>query len=263
MNNLPPIDCVLRHDHGGITTLTLNHPQAYNVLSENMLTALGQQLEAIAKDDKVRVVILAANGKAFCSGHNLKQMRANLDFDYQHQLFTTCSQVMQQIMQLPQPVIAKVQGLATAAGCQLVATCDMAVAVDTATFATSGIRVGLFCATPAVAVSRNLPTKQAFEMLMTGDFINADKAVQFGLINAAVSADELDHCVNKLANAIVEKSPVAVAMGKQLFYQQLAMPIKEAYVLASYTMAKNMMAADAQEGIDAFIQKRQPVWQGK
>lgn len=254
---------ILRDDNHGLTTLTLNRPQEYNVLSEEMLAVLGQHLTDIAKDDTVRVVILAANGKAFCSGHNLKQMRANPSQDYQQQLFNTCSRVMQQILQLPQPVIAKVQGLATAAGCQLVATCDMAIAVESATFATSGIRVGLFCSTPAVAVSRNLPTKQAFEMLMTGEFISAQQAVQFGLINHAVPSEQLDECVNQLAQHILNKSPLAVKIGKQMFYQQLNMPIEQAYEFASDTMAKNMMAADAQEGIDAFIEKRQPVWQVK
>lgn len=256
-------DYVLRSDNNGLTTLTLNRPQEYNVLSEEMLTALSQHLTQIANDDNVRVVVVAANGKAFCSGHNLKQMRANPEHEYQQQLFTRCSNVMQQILQLPQPVIAKVQGLATAAGCQLVATCDIAVAADTATFATSGIRVGLFCSTPAVAISRNLPTKQAFEMLMTGEFISAEKGVQFGLINHAVASDKLDDCVKQLAQHILDKSPLAVKVGKQMFYQQLNMPIEQAYEFASCTMADNMMAADAQEGIDAFIAKRPPVWQGK
>lgn len=256
-------DYVLRDDQNGITTLTLNRPQEYNVLSWEMLTALSQQLTHIANDDTVRVVILAATGKAFCSGHNLKQMRSQPERDYQQQLFTLCSSVMQQILHLPQPVIAKVQGLATAAGCQLVATCDMAVAVDTASFATSGIRLGLFCSTPAVAVSRNLPTKQALEMLLTGEFMPANTAMQYGLINYAVPVAQLDAKVNELAQAILDKSPMAVKIGKQMFYQQLAMPIAQAYEFASCTMADNMMTHDAQEGIDAFIEKRPPVWSGR
>lgn len=254
---------LLRTDGKGITTLTLNRPEQYNVLSLAMLHALSDELTQIAQDDSVRVVILAANGKAFCSGHNLKQMRENPSRDYQQNLFDTCSRVMQQILTLPVPVIAKVQGIATAAGCQLVATCDMAVAADTASFATSGIRVGLFCSTPAVAVSRNLPQKQAFEMLMTGEFMDAHTAMQYGLINYAVPGDQLDDKVNALAQAIVAKSPLAVKIGKAMFYKQLAMPIDKAYEFASCTMADNMMAHDASEGIDAFIQKREPIWTGK
>lgn len=254
---------LLRDNQNGITTLTLNRPQEYNVLSEEMLNALSQELTQIAQDDTVRVVILAATGKAFCSGHNLKQMRSQPERDYHQQLFTLCSLVMQQILRLPQPVIAKVQGLATAAGCQLVATCDMVVAVDTASFATSGIRLGLFCSTPAVAVSRNLPTKQALEMLLTGDFMPATTAVQYGLINYAVPADQLDNKVNELAQAIIAKSAIAVKIGKQMFYQQLDMPIAQAYEFASCTMADNMMTNDAKEGINAFIEKRHPVWTGQ
>ncbi len=253
---------ILRDDNQGITTITLNRPQQYNVLSLDMLNAFSCLLTDIAQDDSVRVVILAANGKAFCSGHNLKQMQDNPDYDYQHHLFTTCSGVMQQIRQLPQPVIAKVQGIATAAGCQLVATCDLAIAADTAMFATSGIRVGLFCSTPAVAISRSLPTKKAFELLVTGEFMPADEAANLGFINKVVPQDELDNATNTMAQHIVAKSPLAINIGKRMFYQQLNMPIDDAYTFASQTMAENMMADDAKEGIDAFINKRQPTWTG-
>lgn len=254
---------ILRDDNQGITTLTLNRPQQYNVLSLDMLTMLSTMLTDIAQDDSVRVVVLAANGKAFCSGHNLKQMQDNPNYDYQHHLFTTCSGVMQQIRQLPQPVIAKVQGIATAAGCQLVASCDLAVAADTAMFATSGIRVGLFCSTPAVAVSRSLPTKKAFELLVTGEFMSADEALNSGFVNQVTSIHELDAATQTMAQHIITKSPLAITIGKRMFYQQLTMPIDEAYEFASQTMADNMMADDAKEGIDAFISKRQPTWTGR
>jgi enoyl-CoA hydratase/carnithine racemase len=213
----------------GVATVTLNRPQQFNAMSEEVLAALQTALDEIAADDSIRVVVLAANGRAFCAGHDLKQMRANPSEAYYDDLFNQCSRMMMTINQMPQPVIAKVQGLATAAGCQLVAACDLAVAVDTAVFATSGIRVGLFCSTPAVAVSRNVSRKQAMEMLLTGEFIDAATAVQYGLINRAVPADELDEAVQELVDAIVSKSAVAVRMGKEMFYKQAEMGMAAAY----------------------------------
>ncbi len=254
---------LLRADNHGVTTLTLNRPKQFNALSQAMLAALQSALDAIAQDDSVRVVVIAANGKAFCAGHDLKEMRAHTDQAFHQTLFEQCSRMMLTINQMPQPVLARVHGLATAAGCQLVAACDLAVAADSATFATSGIRVGLFCSTPSVAVSRNLGRKKAMEILLTGDFIDAKTAEQEGLINYAVPADELDATIQRLTDAIVSKSPYAVASGKRMFYQQLEMDMADAYTYAAETMACDMMAADASEGIDAFIQKRQPVWQGR
>ena len=254
---------LLRDDQDGLTTLTLNRPAQYNAMSEEVLAALQRELEAIAGDSAVRVVVLAAKGKAFCAGHDLKQMRANPQQSYYHDLFEQCSRMMMIINQIPQPVIAKVQGLATAAGCQLVAACDLAVAADTARFATSGINVGLFCSTPAVAVSRNVSRKKALEILLTGEFMDAQTALEQGLVNRVVPAAELDTAVAALAGAIMAKSAVAVSMGKEMFYKQSEMGMEDAYHYASEVMACNMMADDAGEGIDAFMEKRQPVWQGK
>lgn len=254
---------LLRHDHNGVTTLTLNRPKQFNALSQAMLTALQTELDEIAQDNTTRVVVITAAGKAFCAGHDLKEMRSHTDQPFHQALFTQCSKMMLTINQMPQPVIARVHGLATAAGCQLVAACDLAVAADTATFATSGIRVGLFCSTPAVPVSRNLSRKKAMEMLLTGEFIDAHKAVEEGLINRAVPADQLDAAVQQLVDAIVSKSPHAIASGKQMFYKQLEMSMVDAYAYAAEVMACDMMAPDAGEGIDAFVQKRQPVWQGR
>jgi enoyl-CoA hydratase/carnithine racemase len=254
---------ILRDDIQGVSTLTLNRPGQYNALSEAMLNALLAELEIIAQDDSVRVVIIAAAGKAFSAGHDLKEMRANRDEAYYGALFELCSKMMMTINQMPQPVIAKVQGIATAAGCQLVAACDLAVAAETARFATSGIRVGLFCSTPAVAVSRNLHRKQAMEMLLTGEFIDAQTAEDRGLINHAVPLEELDAAVQTLIDAILSKSPVAVSTGKQMFYKQLEMGMGEAYHYAGEVMTCNMMADDVAEGVDAFIQKRKPVWTGR
>lgn len=254
---------LLRTDHGGVTTLTLNRPKQFNALSQVMLTALQTELDDIAQNPAVRIVIIAANGKAFCTGHDLKEMRAHTDQAFHQRLFHQCSQMMLTLNRIPQPVIAKVQGLATAAGCQLVAACDLAVAADTATFATSGIRVGLFCSTPAVPVSRNLSRKKAAELLFTGEFIDAHTAAQEGLINYAVPAEQLDATVQRLVDAIVSKSPYAVASGKRMFYKQLGMDLTDAYTYAAETMACDMMATDAGEGIDAFMQKRQPVWSGR
>lgn len=261
----PPTEepLVLRTDRNGVTTLTLNRPKQFNALSQAVLTALQTELDAIAQDASIRVVVIAAAGKAFCAGHDLKEMRSHTDKAFHNALFDQCGHMMMTINRLPQPVIAKVQGLATAAGCQLVAACDLAVAADTAQFATSGIRVGLFCSTPAVAVSRNLSRKKALEILLTGEFIDAQTAVQEGLLNRAVPADQLDAAVQQLIDAIVAKSSFAVTSGKQMFYKQLEMGMEDAYAYASEVMACDMMAEDAGEGIDAFMQKRQPVWKGR
>lgn len=254
---------LLRTDYNSVATLTLNRPKQFNALSQAMLSALQQELDAIAVDDAVRVVVIASTGKAFCAGHDLKEMRSHTDQDFHQALFDQCSRMMMTISHLPQPVIARVHGLATAAGCQLVAACDLAVAADTATFATSGIRVGLFCSTPSVAVSRNLGRKKAMELLLTGDFIDAHTAEREGLINYAVAVDELDATIQRLTDTIVAKSPYAIASGKRMFYKQLEMDMADAYDYAAGVMACDMMAADAAEGIDAFVQKRQPVWQGR
>ena len=251
---------LLRADAGGVATLTLNRPHQFNALSEEMLAELQAALDAIAVDTMVRAVVIAGAGRAFCAGHDLKQMRANHSQGYMQQLFKQCGRVMTTVTQMPQPVIARIHGIATAAGCQLVAACDLAVAADVARFAVSGINVGLFCSTPAVALSRNIGRKQAMEMLLTGDFIDAAEAQRRGLVNRVVPLELLDAEVARLAGAICAKSAVAVAMGKQLFYRQLEMGLEGAYQLAGETMACNMMSADAAEGIDAFMEKRQPAW---
>ena len=251
---------LLRSDANGVATLTLNRPGQYNALSEELLDALQRTLDQIGKDESVRVVVIGANGPAFCAGHDLKQMRSNPRKEYYDTLFATCSRFMLTVTRIPQPVIARVHGMATAAGCQLVATCDLAIAADNAKFGTSGINYGLFCSTPSVALSRNVSRKQAAEMLFTGEFIDAATAKEFGLINRVVSADKLDEEVQAMASAIIRKSAVAVATGKRMFYKQIEMGVEDAYRYAAETMACNMMAADAGEGIDAFIQKRAPEW---
>jgi enoyl-CoA hydratase/carnithine racemase len=254
---------VIKEHNDQVVTLTLNQPKQFNALSVDVLAALQTELDTIAADSGVRVVVIQANGKAFCAGHNLKEMRANPDRAFQDALFDQCSQMMLTINRMPQVVIAKVQGIATAAGCQLVATCDLAVAADSAKFATSGINVGLFCSTPAVAVSRNLSRKKAFEMLITGEFIDAQEAMQQGLVNRIAPAEQLDATLQNLVDAIVSKSPVAVTTGKQMFYQQLDMSLPDAYDFAREVMVENMMADDVAEGIDAFIAKRPAVWKGR
>jgi len=253
---------ILRRDSNGIITLTLNRAAQYNALSRAMLSHLEQALDEIADNDQCQVVIIAANGKAFCAGHDLKEMRSSEDPSFHQALFEHCGRLMQKINQLPQPVIAQVQGIATAAGCQLVASCDLAVASEDSRFAVSGINVGLFCSTPAVALSRNLNRKQALQMLLTGDFISAHKAQQLGLINEVVSPDELEEATMGLARNIAAKSPLSIRMGKQAFYHQLPLDLSAAYDFASERMACNMNSADAREGIDAFIAKRKPEWRG-
>ena len=255
-------DGELRHtrDARGVHRLTLNSPSTFNVLSESMLTALQQAAERIAADDQARAVVLAAEGKAFCAGHNLKEMKAQPELAYYQRLFAQCTRMMMALRKLPVPVVARVQGIATAAGCQLVAQCDLAVAVDTARFGVNGIDVGLFCATPSVPLSRNMQPKQAMEMLLTGGFIDAAEAQRRGLVNRVVGAEQLDAEVETLLQAILAKPRLALAMGKQLFYQQAEMGIEAAYQLAGQTMACNMMDDVAQEGVQAFIDKREPTW---
>ncbi len=254
---------VLRHDDAGVTTLTLNRPNQFNTLSSEMLNALIAAVDEIAGDENVRVVVLAGEGKAFCAGHDLKEMRGNHELEFQQRLFRLCGKFMMKLTEMPQPVIARVHGIATAAGCQLVSMCDLAVASDHARFAVSGINVGLFCATPGVGLSRNMGRKEAFEMLVTGDFIDAHEAQRRGLVNRVVPLDQLDAEIAKLAGSIVAKSPVAIRMGKQMFYKQLEMGLDGAYQIASETMACNAMCDDAAEGMDAFVAKRKPVWKGR
>ena len=245
-------------DARGVVTLTLNRPAAFNALSETLIGALQNAINTLAQDPTVRVVVLAAEGKAFCAGHDLKEMRADPSLAYYRKLFGQCSDMMQSLQKLPVPVIARVQGIATAAGCQLVGMCDLAVAADSARFATSGVNYGLFCATPSVALSRNVSRKAAFEMLVTGDFVSAQQALEQGLINRAVPAEQLDAEVEKLVASILAKPRVAIEMGKGLFYRQLETSMEAAYQDALNTMACNMMDADALEGVQAFIDKRTP-----
>jgi enoyl-CoA hydratase/carnithine racemase len=240
-------------DARGVVTLTLNRPQAFNSLSEAMLDALQVELDTLAKDEAVRVVVI-------CAGHDLKEMRAEPSQAYYEKLFAQCGRMMMSIQKLPVPVIARVQGIATAAGCQLVAMCDLAVAAREARFAVSGVNLGLFCSTPSVALSRNLSRKAAFEMLVTGQFISAEEARAKGLVNRVVDADALDAEVEALVASIVAKPRVAIAMGKALFYRQLETGIENAYADAGQTMACNMMDHSALEGVQAFIDKRAPSW---
>lgn len=251
---------VLKSVSNGVATLTLNRGDKFNPLSEEMMTALQAALDELKGDDGVRVVVLAAAGKAFCAGHDLKQMRAQPSADYYKKLFNQCSKMMLTIQQMPQPVIARVQGIATAAGCQIVAMCDLAVAASEAKFAVSGVNYGLFCSTPSVGLSRNVSRKQAMEMLLTGEFIDAATAKERGLVNRVVPAEQLDTEVGMLTASILAKPAVAIAMGKQLFYKQIEMGIGAAYQLAGQTMACNMMDNAALEGVQAFIDKREPNW---
>ena len=247
-------------DERGVVTLTKNRPASFNALSEEMLAALQQALDAIALDASVRVVVLGAAGKAFCPGHNLKEMVAQPSLAYYQNLFSQCSRVMLAIQKLPVPVLARVQGIATAAGCQLVAQCDLAVASTEAKFAVSGVNLGLFCSTPSVPLLRNVPAKFAMEMLVTGDFISAQQAQERGLVNRAVAPERLDAEIGTLVASILAKPRAAIAMGKELFYRQREMGIEAAYQLANQTMAANMMDDCAQEGVTAFTEKRKPDW---
>ncbi|NNE88616.1 MAG: enoyl-CoA hydratase [Silicimonas sp.] len=262
-------DLLLRCDQDGVTTLTLNAPQSINALSETMLAALSGTLDQIAADRTVKAVILRSAGKHFCAGHNLKEMTKRREdddggFQYFQDLFATCSAMMLRVVRLPQPVIAEVKGIATAAGCQLVASCDLAVAAEDAKFATSGVNIGLFCSTPMVALSRNVPRKLAMEMLLLGDFLPAARVAEIGLINRAVPLGDLESTAMEMARIIADKSPAAVKIGKRAFYEQLEMPLEDAYAFAGRTMAENMMAQDAKAGIGAFTRKEpMPDWTGE
>jgi enoyl-CoA hydratase/carnithine racemase len=247
-------------DGRGVVTLTLNRPQAFNALSSGMLTALQSELDALKHDETARVLVLAAAGKAFCAGHDLKEMRARPSLDYYQELFAQCSRVMLSLTRLPVPVVARVQGMATAAGCQLVAQCDLAVASSEARFAVSGVNLGLFCSTPGVPLARNVARKEAFEMLVTGEFIDAAQARARGLVNRVVEPQALDAEIERLVSGILAKPRVAIAMGKELFYRQLELGIEAAYQAAGQTMACNMMEGAALEGVQAFIDKRTPRW---
>jgi enoyl-CoA hydratase/carnithine racemase len=259
---------LLRSDEGPVAVLTLNRPAARNSLTEGLLGALGKAFAEIGKDDRVRAVVLAANGPGFCAGHDLKELtsrRADADGGrayFQH-IMTTCSAMMQQIVTLPQPVIAAVQGVASAAGCQLVASCDIAIASTKAGFATPGVDIGLFCSTPMVALSRNVARKHAMEMLLTGDIISAEKAAAIGLVNEVVPAGHERARAIELAQLFASKSSHVIGIGKAAFYRQLEMPLAEAYAYASQVMTENMMARDAEEGICAFIEKRDPTWEDR
>ncbi|MDW5445169.1 enoyl-CoA hydratase [Polaromonas sp. SM01] len=247
-------------DERGVNWLTLNRAVTYNTLSEDMLTALQAALDAVAQDPGARIVVLAAQGKAFCAGHNLKEMRAQPELAYYQKLFAQCTRMMLSIQHLPVPVLARVQGVATAAGCQLVAQCDLAVASSDASFGVNGIDVGLFCATPSVPLVRNIPAKQAMEMLLTGGFITAEEARVRGLVNRVVPLEALDAEIEQLLQSILAKPREAIAIGKALFYQQRETGVAAAYQLAGQAMACNMVHAVAQEGVQAFIDKRKPQW---
>ena len=260
LSTSPPPPLLHTRDSRGVHHLVLNRPASFNVLGEDMLVALQVAFDAIARDELARIVVLSAQGRAFCAGHDLKEMRAQPELAYYQKLFAQCNRLMMSIQSLPVPVIAKVQGLATAAGCQLVAQSDLAVAASQARFGVNGIDLGLFCATPSVPLVRNMPAKQAMEMLLTGEFISADQACARGLVNRVVPLDVLDAEVEKMVQTILAKPREAIALGKALFYWQRETGIEAAYQLAGQTMALNMMQPVAQEGVQAFIDKRQPQW---
>jgi enoyl-CoA hydratase/carnithine racemase len=254
---------LLEETRDGVAWLTLNRPQARNALSCGLMTALEGALETAAADKAVKIVVIAGAGPAFCAGHDLREIRAEPGRAAYEALFAQCSRLMTRIVRLPKPVIARVHGVATAAGCQLVASCDLAVAADTARFATPGVNIGLFCSTPMVALSRAVGRKQAMEMLLTGDMVDAARARELGLINRVVPESELDQAVTTLAQQIAAKSPLTLAIGKEAFYRQAEMALDDAYAYASEVMTRNMLARDAEEGIDAFLAKRPPVWTGE
>lgn len=254
---------VLREDRDRIARLTLNRPKAYNALSLGLMAALQSELEKIATDQAVKAVVIEGAGKGFCAGHDLREMRSRTDEAFHQMVFAACSKLMLTVTDLPQPVIAKVHGIATAAGCQLVATADLAIAADSTRFGTPGVNIGLFCSTPMVAVSRAIPRKQVMEMLLTGEMIDAGTAVTHGLINRTVPEIALEDAVQEMAGKIASKSPLVLKTGKKAFYRQLEMPLAEAYAYTSQVMVENMQARDAAEGIDAFIEKRAPEWKGE
>ncbi len=258
-------EILLRSDNNAIATLTLNRPKALNALSEEMLAALQTELDTIAADRSIRVIVIKGAGKVFCAGHDLKQMQAARQADdggktYFNELFQQCGKLMATLTKQPQPVIAQVHGIATAAGCQLVASCDMAVAAEGTRFGVNGINIGLFCSTPMVALTRNIHRKQAFEMLTTGDFIEASRAAEIGLINRAVPQDALEAETTALAEKLASKLGVAVKVGKESFYKQLEMGLEEAYAFTGANMADNMLFRDTEQGVAAFLDKRKPEW---
>jgi len=253
---------LLRQDADGVAWLTLNRPAVRNALSIGLMQALDRELEAIGGNDTIKVVVIAGAGPAFSAGHDLRELRAAPDRATYEAVFDLCSRVMQRVVRLRQPVIARVHGVASAAGCQLVASADLAVAADTARFATPGVDIGLFCSTPMVALSRAVGRKAAMEMLLTGDMVDAHRARELGLVNRVVAEAELDGAVGALAGQIAGKSRLTVAIGKEAFYRQAEMDLSSAYSFASEVMIRNMLARDAEEGIDAFLQKRHPVWSG-
>ena len=257
-----PLVRVVRHE--GVATLTLNRGARFNPLSSEMIAALDGELDGLARNPDIRVVILAADGRGFCAGHDLKEMRAHAgDQAWQRRLFDDCSRMMTRLTEMPQPVIARVHGIATAAGCQLVAMCDLAVAADTATFALPGVNIGVFCSTPAVGVARNVGRKRAMELLLTGEPIDAHTALAWGLVNRVVPAEQLDVEVRQFTQIILARSAATIRLGKAAFYQQIERPLAAAYELTSETMACNMALEDAAEGIDAFLQKREARWQSR
>ena len=247
-------------DKQGIGRIAINRPEAYNALSIDCMESLIDAFNSLSADDEVRVIVLAGAGKGFCAGHDLTEMRSNPEREFQQLTFSTCATLMLSITQSSKPVIAKVHGVATAAGCQLVASCDLAVADEHARFATPGVNLGLFCSTPMVALSRNVSRKHAMEMLLLGDFVSAQRAHEIGLVNYLAATDELDQKVDELAAKIASKSSLTLKIGKQAFYQQLDKSLIDAYDYCGQVMVDNMMARDTQEGIDAFMEKRTPVW---
>jgi len=253
---------LLREDRDGVATLRLNRPHAYNALSVGLMAALQDALDAIARDPATRVVVIAGAGKGFCAGHDLRELRANPGRDFYARTFAQCSRLMQSVVNLPKPVIARVHGVATAAGCQLVASCDLAIAADDARFAVPGVNIGLFCSTPMVALTRAIGRKAAMKMLLTGDLLPAATARQLGLVNDVVPAEELDAAALGLATTIAAKSPLTLAIGKEAFYRQAELGLAEAYAYASEVMTRNMLARDAAIGIDAMLNKTKPEWTG-
>ena len=263
MASTAPASELLRSVSAGIVTLTLNRPQQYNALSSSLIDALQAAVDELSADPSVRVVVIAGAGKAFCAGHDLKEMRTKGDPRFAESMFANFSRLMVSLTRMPQPVIARVHGFAFAAGCQLVAQCDLAVAASAAQFATSGVKYGLFCNTPGVALSRNVSRKAAMEMLLTGEAIDAPTALERGLLNRVVAAEALDSEIERLAQSIVDKTPVTVAAGKRTFYEQLDAPLEDAYAIATEAMACSITTEDAAEGIDAFAAKRKPEWKGR
>jgi len=252
-----------REDGDGIATLLLDRPEAYNALSVGLMEAMLAELDRIAVDGSTRVVVIAGAGRGFCAGHDLRELRANPDLDFYKHVFGLCSRLMQRIVSLPKPVIARVHGVATAAGCQLVASCDLAVAAEGARFAVPGVNIGLFCSTPMVALSRAVGRKAAMEMLLTGDMVEAPRARELGLVNRVVPEAELERQVRALAAQVASKSPLVLAIGKEAFYRQAEMDLASAYGYASDVMARNMMARDAGIGIDALLSRTRPEWCGR